>query len=274
MSTTIRSFTVFKDDILSSPSKVDASEENDALLPTFIAPPPPGPLLVYCPDKENINPATGLRANAEHTSTKKRKTGVLATKLHIPPPSKKQKELKEQKVAKAPKKIRRTPLSTSPSKARTTSDKPKRTHTSRRSGGAGPKVQKVQEHERISQAVVDSRCYELTVLPLADVSQAYDETPAFGDHLAAAIVEDFKIVPKELSEPPAETDRPSSPLPLPSNDVLSSSPGDDLVDPTALSTPQRKRIYSSFTFSSPSPSGNRYAATRGSGVDRFSDIIL
>jgi hypothetical protein len=31
-----------------------------------------------------------------------------------------------------------------------------------------------KERERIRQAEVDSRCYELTVLPLADVTQAYD----------------------------------------------------------------------------------------------------
>jgi hypothetical protein len=31
-----------------------------------------------------------------------------------------------------------------------------------------------KERERIRQADVDSRCYELTVLPLADVTQAYD----------------------------------------------------------------------------------------------------
>lgn len=34
-----------------------------------------------------------------------------------------------------------------------------------------PKV----DEERVRQAEVDSRCYELTVLPLADVTQAYDE---------------------------------------------------------------------------------------------------
>jgi len=35
-----------------------------------------------------------------------------------------------------------------------------------------------KERERIEQAGVDSRCYELTVLPLADVTQAYDTGPS------------------------------------------------------------------------------------------------
>lgn len=34
------------------------------------------------------------------------------------------------------------------------------------------------EQDRIQQAEVDSRCYELTVLPLADVTQAYDASPS------------------------------------------------------------------------------------------------
>jgi len=35
-----------------------------------------------------------------------------------------------------------------------------------------------REREKIKQAEIDSRCYELTVLPLADVTQAYDTGPS------------------------------------------------------------------------------------------------
>lgn len=41
---------------------------------------------------------------------------------------------------------------------------------------------------------------------------------------------------------------------------------------TVFSTPERRRIYSAFTFASPSPAAKRYALSRGSSVDRFSDL--
>lgn len=40
---------------------------------------------------------------------------------------------------------------------------------------------------------------------------------------------------------------------------------------SAFSTPERKRIYSAFTFSTPSPSSVRFAALRGPNETRFSD---
>lgn len=39
-----------------------------------------------------------------------------------------------------------------------------------------------------------------------------------------------------------------------------------------FSTPERRRIYSAFTFASPSPVVKRHAMSRGSSVDRFSDL--
>lgn len=36
---------------------------------------------------------------------------------------------------------------------------------------------KEKGHRNISQAEVDSRCYELTVMPLADLSKAYEQSP-------------------------------------------------------------------------------------------------
>ena len=46
------------------------------------------------------------------------------------------------------------------------------------------------------------------------------------------------------------------------------------ADLSAFSTPERKRIYSAFTFSTPSPSSVRYAALRNSTESRFSDPAL
>lgn len=41
-----------------------------------------------------------------------------------------------------------------------------------------------------------------------------------------------------------------------------------------FSTPERKRIYSAFTFESPSPAASRYAMSRGSSGDRFCDLAF
>ena len=39
-----------------------------------------------------------------------------------------------------------------------------------------------------------------------------------------------------------------------------------------FSTPEKKKVYKAFTFSSPCAAGERYASARGSSVERFSDI--
>ncbi|KAI0918652.1 hypothetical protein AcV5_002583 [Taiwanofungus camphoratus] len=285
MTTTARSFVVFRDDTPSSPSKSRISDEEDAsLVVTAVAPPHSGPALVFCPDKENINPLTGLRANTEQTA-KKRKTGVLATKLHVPPPSKKVKESKDSK--------KRGTLSSSASvsKIRAAGEKkPKRAQASRRNGASSgrarrspslPRVaeetdmEKEREQERIAQAVVDARCYELTVMPLADLSKAYEQAPALDEtHISTPeavkgpemehkeqLVESAEGAPSPSSSPR----RGALPSPVRSSPTLTQE------GMAIFSTPERKRIYSAFTFSSPSSSGVRYATVRGSSVDQFSD---
>lgn len=80
---------------------------------------------------------------------------------------------------------------------------------------------------------------------------------------AQEVVDDAKSVASSSSRPPspAQSATPSrSPSPERKGDKLS-----------AFSTPERKGIYSAFTFSTPSPSGVRYAALRGSSETRFSD---
>ena len=49
---------------------------------------------------------------------------------------------------------------------------------------------KVEEEVEREQALVDSRCKDLTVRPLADVSEAYIETTVFGGDLAEGPVSD------------------------------------------------------------------------------------
>ena len=132
-------------------------------------------------DKENFHPVTGERAgHSNNTGSKKRKTSVLATKVQ--PPSTTQKDAQPEKKHKA------STASTS------TKGKVKRygkTTVTARKGASKriisrkvspmPRLNEEEEAKKdsITQVNIDARCYELTVQPLADVSQAYDESAAF-----------------------------------------------------------------------------------------------
>ena len=201
MATTARSFVVYRDDDESTPIHAGSSgmlDKHAPPTPSVVLSSVATSLIVFAPDKENINPATGLRANAEQ-STKKRKTGVLAVKAQIPP-KKKQKESKESKPLKEKEsKKRSSTSSTSVTKARTSAEKKaKRPLASRKNTAApskarrSPSLPRVVEEvdaepERDAQPSGDSKCYELTVLPLADVSQAYEQVPAAEDDLEIAL---------------------------------------------------------------------------------------
>lgn len=188
-----RAFTVFVDEPSSPPAAVDLPAAHEIAI--AVAPPPSGPLLVYNPDKENINPATGQRASSEPLA-KKRKTNVLATKLHVPPLAKKQKESKEgRKRARSDTVLKVVETSKPQEKKVKRSSSFKRTNSSapsraRRSPSL-PRLPEVAEEVEtdkaplaLSQAQVDARCYELTVMPLADLSKAYEQAPSPTDHTA------------------------------------------------------------------------------------------
>ena len=71
-----------------------------------------------------------------------------------------------------------------------------------------------------------------------------------------------------------KVERPVTPPPSSLKEVEPSSPAGATTTNSVFSTPERKRIYSAFTFSSPSPASQRYASTRASSVERFSDVVL
>lgn len=136
-------------------------------------------------DKENYHPVTGERATSNASNAeKKRKTAVLATKLHVPASTKKQKS--GQPEAKK----RKTIIAAGSSKSKSSSTKKDGKSSSsagkkakRASPRRAPPLPKVEEEngyetekecDRLTQAAIDSRCYELTVKPLADVSAAYE----------------------------------------------------------------------------------------------------
>lgn len=137
-------------------------------------------------DKENFNPVTGERAGAT-TGTKKRKTSVLATKVQpstTKPKKEKDTQLEpEQKKRKAPGSSSTKLKSKKDTKASGSVKKSATKRTASRKVSPMPSLNEEEgedeDKSRATQASIDSRCYELTVKPLADVSQAYEEPSVF-----------------------------------------------------------------------------------------------
>lgn len=185
MTTTARSFTVFVDSPTSEASepKVTVTTRrltrslSESSIPTTVL------SLVATTDKENLDPLTGERVGFTTASGKKRKgsISVLAVK---PSTLAELKLLKEKDVSEAqpePKKRRSTISSTPNSKAkkepRVSSSAKKGKRSSRRPSPM-PKLDEESELDKeqlVTQAQIDSKCYDLTVKPLADVSEAYDQ---------------------------------------------------------------------------------------------------
>ncbi|KAI0720699.1 hypothetical protein C8T65DRAFT_705596 [Cerioporus squamosus] len=259
MAATARAFTIFRDE-----PEAPVAESGPT---TTIAVPPSGPLLVYVPDKENLDPLTGSRVLPEQGLGKKRKT-TLAVKAQPVSPSKKPRPLSEKPTKKA---------SSSSSKMRSTEKKAKRSSSSKRSTSTRTRrepslprlVEEGEEVEALDQIAIDAKCKELTVLPLADISEAYEQAVMPEDMLARA----HKDAEEKAYSSDEKLDRPTTPVQSPSKVDVASSPAPTTTG-SVFSTPERKRIYSAFTFSTPSPASERYASARGSSVERFSDVVF
>lgn len=173
-----RSFTVFQD----SPTEILQPDRPSEALPLAVAVPATDATATLVStlaaiEKENLHPLTGERTGpASCSESKKRKTAVLSTKLLVDL-SKKQKEHKSEST----KKQRKQPSLSGKSKssdARKSSQSKRR--RSPRKASPLPSVQEEPDVRRepsrldITQATINSRCYELTVSPLADVSEAYE----------------------------------------------------------------------------------------------------
>ena len=161
-----RTFVVFQDDP-SEPLptiKTDVSPSPALIEPTILG---ISSIPVTTAEKENLHPVTGARSAAADSQSKKRKNGILATKLHIPSTTKKPRD-----------------LALDCRKRKTTTPSSSKTSNSGRVISSGAlnlsRVEEIVEHERpcqdkVTQAEVDSKCYDLTVSPLADVSHAFDQ---------------------------------------------------------------------------------------------------
>ncbi|KAF7795664.1 hypothetical protein EIP86_006829 [Pleurotus ostreatoroseus] len=128
-------------------------------------------------DKENIHPVTGLPPRMFTSAPKKRKNDVLTTKLMV---------MKE--VPLSPKK--RKVSSSSPTASLTRSQKQGRLSTKTSTLRRGIRSRSTTNLLRVDETTeerreihdgtslvsdsADARCYELTVIPLADISEAYE----------------------------------------------------------------------------------------------------
>lgn len=261
----VRSFTVFQD----TPTEIQKiSLVSDKNLVATTAADATATLLstLAAIEKENLHPLTGERA-AQHTTnaSKKRKTAALVTKVVVPPPSsKKHKELKSE-----PKKLRKS----ANGNGNRSDGRKKIPRGSRPARKASPLPRVDEEQELltaapsqrdptrliVSQAKIDSKCYELTVSPLADVSEAYDTATETSDQES--------VFDKEQSAEPELRDYFSptiSHAPLLSEQAEATPLASRTASDTEFSTPERRQIYSAFTFSSPSPSSKRFKEARSS----------
>ncbi|KAI0078364.1 hypothetical protein K474DRAFT_941696 [Panus rudis PR-1116 ss-1] len=288
------SFIVYKDEASTSTASSDKLKAPAASPLTSLANRTNRITIPSANDKENVDPLTGLRPSIEAKLAKKRKTGVLATKIIIRPSKESQPETKKRRTHDPRRRARE--LSQGTAQGRPSGErKPRKANRDKVAGPsrirAVPELPPLEEEdfaqtsadlaeqERVAQAIIDSRCYDLTVLPLADVSEAYSQTPATNDEIIAAaeqlkelLYEDEETASVEHQEAAAsETlSRPPTPESADETSAPRASPTN-----ASFSTPERMRIYSAFTFSSPSLAGRRYAVTRGtttSQSSQFSDV--
>ncbi|KAE9405019.1 hypothetical protein BT96DRAFT_877145 [Gymnopus androsaceus JB14] len=260
MASTTRSFTVFVDAPASEepePKAIVTSRRltrslSESAISTF----PTTTILSIVPpiDKENLDPLTGERVTSATALGKKRKgsISVLAVKPPTPPELKVLKEkVKDVAETRPETKKRRSSVSSSsssPKKAKVSGSAKKGKRSSSRRPSPMPKLD--EENESVTQAQIDSKCYDLTVKPLADVSEAFDlETES-----AVQEQDVFHFVKEASAEPEIRDYFPSLSLSSSSSaTVRGSSP----AEVKAFSTPERKQIYSAFTFTSPSPTSQR-----------------
>ncbi|KAI0052081.1 hypothetical protein FA95DRAFT_50913 [Auriscalpium vulgare] len=270
-----RTFVVFQDAPEEQPLKhVPERRDSASLSPA----PTPATLAAASVEKENLHPVTGARPDSS-ADPKKRKNTVLATKLYIPPvpPSTLKKreasdaklDPKKRKVASAKAKSASKSKGKEPSSSRSTSASVALSKKVK----ALPKLEEVAEVEaealdddKAEQARVDSKCYDLTVSPLADVSEAFEK-------VLAVSCEPREVASRILSPKSCPAFKATA-----SSKALQPSVGKKAFafkeDSHAFSTPERKRIYAAFTFTSPSPASKRMAAGYNPSLDVFGDIAF
>lgn len=179
---TSRKFTVFIDEVSTvkpqsapKPAPTKAPEEEAGLSS------------LSATEKENLHPLTRGRLRSSSTVRLKRKSSVLATKLYNPPDTKDFKQVPSLVLSK-----KRKVTSSSDGEIEQSCPKARRLKppTRRR---PSPELASIAEEKderlarRLSQSDVDSRCHNLTVSPLTNVSDTFVQT-------SPSILKDRKMV--------------------------------------------------------------------------------
>ncbi|KAJ3768491.1 hypothetical protein FB446DRAFT_774933 [Lentinula raphanica] len=269
----LRSFTVFVDTPAVCETDTNPKPTTQNRLARSLSEPSISSILspIFTTDKENLDPVTGERVVSSTSSGlgKKRKgsISVLAVKTMPGPKLPKDKDVSALEAQPEAKKRKSSVSSSSITKTKSKKDlkapssgKKTAKKISRRAAPL-PKLDEEGETEKeqtsLSQTMIDSKCYDLTVKPLADVSKAYEPESGFEEKDA------FQFVKERSADPEIRDYFPSSSL----SSFASSTTtlrGSSPAELKTFSTPERKQIYSAFTFTSPSPTSERIARSKRS----------
>ncbi|KAJ7623657.1 hypothetical protein FB45DRAFT_926365 [Roridomyces roridus] len=209
----------------------------------------PSSPLASSAEKENLHPVTGERCSSSSAGKKRKTNGVLATKI-----------VKKQKSEENLKAVKPKPRAASSGSKGKSKGKGKKKARASPLPRVDEDADTAAERERLLQVDIDSRVYELTVSPLADVTQAYDAGFDVETLLASFTPEESAKFRRATSTEPEIRDyfspkHYSSSRPTPPAFEQGSSTGPSTK---VFNTPERRHIYSAFTFTTPSPSSERF----------------
>ncbi|KAG7448649.1 uncharacterized protein BT62DRAFT_918221 [Guyanagaster necrorhizus] len=265
-----RSFTIFQD-VPSSPKTLTLKATTSVLssmTTTNVDKVGTLPSLATEADKENLDPLTGERVNANSKGTaKKRKNNTSSSKALASIETKKLKEDQGSQLKK-----RKSSASSAVKKGRGGKRAPSSTRKTSKKLHAAPCLPSVEEESTenvvpegsdialalpLTRAEIDAKCYELTVKPLADVTQAFEQAPGAEEWFADVPEDDLESklqFVKETSQEPELRDF-FTPVHLGYASAGSSRSASTISsqEPKVFTTPDRKQIYHTFTFASPSP---------------------
>lgn len=163
-----RKFTVFVDDVSTAKPQQASKPASDKP-----AEEEAGVSSLSATEKENLHPLTGGRLRSSSTIGLKRKSSVLATKLHNPPNTKGTKQARTLAQSK-----KRKVTSSSDGEAERSHPRARRVEPITRQRRS-PELATIDEERderlarRLSHPDVDSRCCDLTVSPLTNASGAF-----------------------------------------------------------------------------------------------------
>ncbi|KAK0192524.1 hypothetical protein F5146DRAFT_1222644 [Armillaria mellea] len=236
-------------------------------------------------DKENLDPLTGERVNTGSKCTsKKRKSTTSSSKalacieVTKPKEDSEPQSKKRKSTASSVKKVKGRREGKGSTSTRKTGKKlrapsPLPPVEEEVAENTVPEGNDAPQTPPLTQAEIDAKCYELTVKPLADVSQAFEPAPGIEEWFADVSEDDLESkvqFVKETSQEPELRDF-FTPAHLGYASVGSSRPSSTVgsQEPKVFTTPDRKQIYHAFTFASPSPRRRPAKITRSTSVPRL-----